>query len=242
MLVPEKDQAASITYIQPGAILRAVSVQFSCQTLIQHLYPASVCMNQELLIRLQCTPWSIRLQGAREVISWLGDFPGSLWCSLIPLYIFLCMNLQTKGVKKYSHCLVLPKEQLYAINSPRLISTKICWKRISICSQKGGAHCPRSWERVDVSTARNFGVLLRAALIPLTTLGQNLLVVQNWNGLPLEKPDYSICPYFITKAWAAHNQHAHCLQPPSSPSPGLPRLDLHFLLRLLNYCHTKSYP
>lgn len=204
MLVPEKDQAASITYIQPGAILRAVSVQFSCQTLIQHLYPASVCMSQELLIRLQCTPWSIRLQGAREVISWLGDFPGSLWCSLIPLYIFLCMNLQTKGVKKYSHFLVLPKEKLYAINSPQLISSKICWTSISIYTEKGGTHCPHSWGRVDLNTARNFRVLPRVALMPLTTSGQNLLVVQK-----LEQPA-------IWEAWFFKMSIFHY------PRPGLP--------------------
>lgn len=53
------------------------------------------------------------------MISWLGDFPGSLSFSLILLNIFLCMNLQTQRVKEYSALLVLP-EQRYAINVPHL--------------------------------------------------------------------------------------------------------------------------
>lgn len=58
------------------------------------------------------------------MISRLGDFPGNLSFSLMLLYIFLCVNLQAKRVKQYSHLLVLPKEQKYAINVPQLFSTK----------------------------------------------------------------------------------------------------------------------
>lgn len=51
------------------------------------------------------------------------------------------MNLQTVRVKEYSHLLVLPKEQKWAINASQTISTKICSTIVSdMLSRESGAN------------------------------------------------------------------------------------------------------
>lgn len=125
------------------------------------------------------------------MISWLGDFPGNLSFSLILLYIFLCVNLQPKRVKQYSHFLVLPKEQKYAINAPQLFFfyhdvldnyIKVYAAVIYVpTSALPGRHCLLSpLMRKDGSKySKKSGALPRMELMSLTTSKQNLHMVQD---------------------------------------------------------------